>query len=250
MFTFYGMQPLVGLVQVIPDMGTVLESDLTPFPREDGAAAVSHRVLKPIRLTMEVRLGLENDISQVRAVWSRLRQLWQDGTIMEVVTLKDSYPNMAIKRVAEITRGEYWNGLSARVQLQEAQVVTVAAPTVPTSGLGAFSREALATDSIQPAIPPEYFETPTQIAMIAQERAEGDSRVTTARTHLIADARAEVRARVGAKAGCRVHLLRRAHQDGTAIRRFVQSAMDDELGGQRHPPIHAPARSSRHAVAG
>ena len=70
----------------------------------------------------------------------RLKQLWQDGTIMEVVTLKDTYPNMAIKRVAEITRGEYWNGLSARVQLQEAQVVTVAAPTVPTRGLGEFSK--------------------------------------------------------------------------------------------------------------
>ena len=177
MFTFYGMQPLVGLVQVIPNIGTVLESDLTPFPREDGAAAVSHRVLRPIRLTMEVRLGLENDISQVRAVWVRLKQLWQDGEIMEVVTLKDTYPNMAIKRVAEITRGEYWNGLSARIQLQEAQVVTVAAPTVPTSGLGAHSREALRTDSIQPSLPPEYFQGPTQIAMIAQERAEGDSRV-------------------------------------------------------------------------
>ena len=177
MFTFYGMQPLVGLVQVIPDMGTVLESDLTPFPREDGAAAVSHRVLRPIRLTMEVRLGLENDISQVRAVWARIKQLWQDGTIMEVVTLKDTYPNMAIKRVAEITRGEYWNGLSARVQLQEAQVVTVAAPTVPTRGLGEFSREALVTDSIQPSLPPEFFEAPNHIAMIAQERAEEDSRV-------------------------------------------------------------------------
>ena len=32
MFTFYGMQPLVGLVQVIPNMGTVLESDLDALP--------------------------------------------------------------------------------------------------------------------------------------------------------------------------------------------------------------------------
>ena len=157
---------------------------------------------------------------------------------MEVVTLKDTYPNMAIKRVAEITRGEYWNGLSARVQLQEAQVVTVAAPTVPTRGLGEFSREALVTDSIQPSLPPEFFEAPNHIAMIAQERAEEDSRVRPPERVALRYACAEVRARVGTKTRCRVHLFGGAYQDGIAIRRAVQSAMDNELGGQRHQAIH------------
>ena len=124
------------VVDVIESSSHNLSAEATENTLETGSKISEHVILKPRTLSVRfAQMNATGGVERATSVWGQFKDLWQNRTLLNIITEHDVYDNMIIEGLSALEVAPFKGALQCTLSLKQINFVNLQYVLVPEGQL-------------------------------------------------------------------------------------------------------------------